>query len=211
MAPPTLDALDAFLAGCSLLENVEEVPAGSNAGPIVEPIQASTGNRRGDPWCASAKAYVGSRVLGKRWPLPLTASCNALAIFAAKHAILRTTAVVYADLAANGLRDAAGALVIAATDVGSTIGAAADIVAAPARGDVCLLYSTRLHHFHHAGAVREVLATRFRTWEGNTTKAGQAGNEREGWGYFPKEHALADPWGFVRWIDLLELLERVPH
>ncbi len=207
----TMGLIDAYLGGCALLENVEEVPAGSNDGPIVHPIQAITGNKKGDPWCASAKAYVGDRILGARWPLPRTASCNQLATYAIAHGIFRCTALVYADMQKHGLHDAAGKTAIAAANVAQTIGGGGDIVGPPERGDVCLLYSVALHHFHHAGAVRGLLpGQRFGTWEGNTTKPGQSGNEREGWGYFAKDHALSDPWGWVRWIDLVDLLERVP-
>lgn len=212
MTGPTLFLLDAYLGGCALLENVSEVPPGSNDGPQVRAIQAVTGNTKGDPWCASAKAYVGDRIMGKRWPLPRTGSCNALAVFAIEQGVFRCTAATYADMAKHGLHDAAGKQLIAPADVRHAVGSEADIIGAPERGDVCLLYSLPSHHFHHAGAVRlaslPANALRFGTWEGNTTKPGAAGNEREGWGYFAKDHALADPWGWVRWVHLTDLLER---
>ncbi len=43
---------------------------GRNDGPVVEAILASTGNRRGDPWCGSANRYIydlsGFRQAGPR-------------------------------------------------------------------------------------------------------------------------------------------------
>lgn len=57
--------------------HVREI-GGANAGPDVEAYQRVTGNKRGDPWCASFVAWCGKRMLGAEWPLALTASCQAL-------------------------------------------------------------------------------------------------------------------------------------
>lgn len=57
---------------------------GSNAGPMVEPIQAATGNKPPDPWCASLIAYAGNAAFGADWPLPKSASCQALYIWGEK-------------------------------------------------------------------------------------------------------------------------------
>lgn len=61
-----------------------EVPSGTNAGPFVERCLAVTGNGKGDPWCASFVAMVGQTAFGKRWPVPLTASCLAVSGWAAQ-------------------------------------------------------------------------------------------------------------------------------
>jgi len=205
-AVPTISVIDAYLGGCELQVNLAEEPHGTNDGPMVRPIQATTGNKPPDPWCASAKAHVGVCILGKRWPLPLTASCNELAMAAIRRGVFRCTPVVYADLLAHGLFDAAKRQVIAPADVAQRIGGEAVIVGPPQRGDLALEYSLSLHHFHHAAAVRELLAggERFGTYEGNTVKPGAKGDPTEGWGYFKKDHALADPWAWVRWVSLLE-------
>lgn len=58
--------------------------SGANDGPWVEAIQRVTGNRRGDPWCASFVAFVlGMAYRGKN-PLPATASCDVLLEWARK-------------------------------------------------------------------------------------------------------------------------------
>lgn len=83
-----LSVIDAVLAGTGFLLPVREQPAGSNAGQMVEAILASTGNSKGAPWCAAAVYFVGSRVLGKDWPLPKTASCDILLEFARRNKLL---------------------------------------------------------------------------------------------------------------------------
>lgn len=49
-----------------------------NDGPWVEAIQRVTGNRRGDPWCASYVSAVLALAYGGAPPLPATASCDEL-------------------------------------------------------------------------------------------------------------------------------------
>lgn len=62
----------------------------ANDGPWVEAIQRVTGNRRGDPWCASFVAFVlGIAYQGKN-PLPATASCDRLLEHARARALLVT-------------------------------------------------------------------------------------------------------------------------
>lgn len=51
---------------------------GENDGPWVEAIQRVTGNKRGDPWCASFVAFVLGIAYRGAYPLPRTASCDTL-------------------------------------------------------------------------------------------------------------------------------------
>mgnify|MGYP001434088626 FL=1 len=55
-----------------------EVPPNTNSGPFVERCQKVTGNKKGDPWCASFIAMLGQLAFGAAWPLPLTGGCQAL-------------------------------------------------------------------------------------------------------------------------------------
>lgn len=62
----------------------------ANDGPWVEAVQRVTGNKRGDPWCASFVAFVlGIAYRGKN-PLPATASCDRLLQFARTQGIVTT-------------------------------------------------------------------------------------------------------------------------
>jgi hypothetical protein len=51
-----------------------EFPPNSNAGPYVQRVQRSTGNRPPDPWCASYVTDVGLQALGTLWPVRRSAS-----------------------------------------------------------------------------------------------------------------------------------------
>jgi hypothetical protein len=82
----TITVVDAFLRGLELLKFVREI--GANAGPGVEAIQKSTGNKPPDAWCASLMYYVGRLMLGSRWILPRTASCDELLAWARKEGLL---------------------------------------------------------------------------------------------------------------------------
>lgn len=66
---------------------------GKNDGPWVEAIQRTTGNKRGDPWCASFVNFVLDIAYRDLNPLPATASCDELLAFARKHNRLTTTPV----------------------------------------------------------------------------------------------------------------------
>jgi hypothetical protein len=57
----------------------------NNDGPWVEAIQRVTGNKRGDPWCASFVAAVLDMAYGGANPLPRTASCDVLLRHARQH------------------------------------------------------------------------------------------------------------------------------
>lgn len=65
-----------FLAFAKSQLFVREI--GTNAGQCVEEYLKTTGNRKGDPWCAAFIAWCGKSALGSKWPLPKTAGCQAL-------------------------------------------------------------------------------------------------------------------------------------
>ena len=58
---------------------------GANDGPWVEAVQRTTGNRRGDAWCASWVNFVLQIAYSGRSPLPVTASCDVILEWARKH------------------------------------------------------------------------------------------------------------------------------
>lgn len=64
---------------------------GKNDGPWVEAIQRTTGNKKGDPWCASFVNFVLDIAYRDLNPLPATASCDDLLAFARKNNLLTTT------------------------------------------------------------------------------------------------------------------------
>lgn len=64
---------------------------GQNDGPWVEAIQRTTGNRKGDPWCASFVNWVLDIAYKDQNPLPCTASCDVLLQHAVAHNLLTTT------------------------------------------------------------------------------------------------------------------------
>jgi len=61
---------------------------GANDGPWVEAIQRTTGNKKGDAWCASFVNFVLDIAFKDMNPLPCTASCDVLLEFARKHDLL---------------------------------------------------------------------------------------------------------------------------
>ena len=164
----TVSVVDLVVLGAELMEGILE-HGGPNRGPGVEACQRVTGNKPGDAWCASAVARAGSKFLGKRWPLPLTASCDELLEFARLHGALRTDRkcfewTVAAKLAADADR--------------------AKLVVPPRRGMVFLVMRTAKDSLH-CGFVRAVKGdgVAFKTIEGNTNPAGG----REGYGMFPRD------------------------
>lgn len=86
--PQAITVVGAVLAGAGLLEPVREIAGRQNDGYMIRAIQAATGNAPPEKWCASFVAYVGRGILGARWPLPATASCDDLLEFARRHAWL---------------------------------------------------------------------------------------------------------------------------
>jgi hypothetical protein len=98
---------------------VREVPRGSNRGPRVEAMLATTGLGPGYPWCAAAVATWGREALGTAWPLPLTADCDVLLSFAQRRGILRTSPAVgdvFLILSADDDDDARHTGVVTAVD-----------------------------------------------------------------------------------------------
>jgi hypothetical protein len=69
---------------------VREV-TGANDGPWVEAIQRTTGNKKGDPWCASFVNFVLDIAYQDQNPLPCTASCDVLLQYATEHKLLTAT------------------------------------------------------------------------------------------------------------------------
>lgn len=55
-----------------------------NDGPWVEAIQRVTGNKKGDPWCASFVTFVLDIAFRGKNPLVRTASCDVMLEFARK-------------------------------------------------------------------------------------------------------------------------------
>lgn len=85
------NAVDVLMRVALATEGASEVPANTNRGPFVERCQRITGNKAGDPWCASWLAMVGTAAVGESWPLPKTGGCQALADFAKAKGVLKDT------------------------------------------------------------------------------------------------------------------------
>lgn len=81
--------VELVLLALPLLDGIDEVP--SNRGRAVELMQKVGGGTAGDPWCADLVSYVGHALLGARWPLPLTGSCDALLRAARMKGLLKET------------------------------------------------------------------------------------------------------------------------
>jgi hypothetical protein len=86
-----VDVIDLVLSHAAKSVGAGEIPVNSNAGPYVERILAKRGLKKGSPWCAAEVSDTGELALGKRWPLPLTASCVVLGEFAQTHGVLMET------------------------------------------------------------------------------------------------------------------------
>lgn len=63
---------------------------GKNDGPWVEAVQRTTGNAKGDPWCASFVNFVLDIAYQDQNPLPATASCDVLLAHARRHRLITT-------------------------------------------------------------------------------------------------------------------------
>lgn len=95
-APPKLIQLtpaDLFLLGLDRMEGIEEV-GGDNHGRAVKRILARVGLAVGNPWCAALMYDAGNGMLGDRWPLPRTGSCDVLLERARQLGILVETPMV---------------------------------------------------------------------------------------------------------------------
>lgn len=78
----TLDVRELVLRVAAGAVGAGEHPPNSNAGPYVERVQRSTGNRPPDPWCASWVSLIGRTALGRSWPVPNTAGVMVIADWA---------------------------------------------------------------------------------------------------------------------------------
>ena len=83
-ASVTLSPVELVLRVSAATVGASEHPPNTNAGPYVERVQRSTGNKKGDPWCASWVTDIGTIALGKAWPVRRTASCALMGEWAAK-------------------------------------------------------------------------------------------------------------------------------
>jgi hypothetical protein len=73
------------------------------------------------------------------------------------------------------------------------------LVAAPAPGDLFLLYHAELSRYAHVGYVRSVRSDRLGTVEGNTNTDGS----RDGWGVFARERLMSSRLAYVRWAKVV--------
>lgn len=97
-APATLDVVAALLNVARGLLFVREDPPGSNSGEVIDQALrlsaiSPTAPAEQKYWCAAFVTLVGVLVLGARWPLPRTASCDALLAAARRAGVLRATPV----------------------------------------------------------------------------------------------------------------------
>lgn len=83
-----MTARDRIIPTALLFDGWVKEATKANDGPWVEAIQRVTGNRRGDPWCASFVAFVLDIAYRGANPLPRTASCDMLLAHARKHNLL---------------------------------------------------------------------------------------------------------------------------
>ena len=76
---------------------VEEVPRGSNRGPEIDYwlleafVAVPKGQRLGAPWCMAFVWCMGRQALGHRWPVPRTASVQAVHDWAKRAGCLEPT------------------------------------------------------------------------------------------------------------------------
>jgi len=87
LAPAVLDPSTVVRRAARMLLPIRE--ASQNMGRFVEAIIRFAGGTPPEAWCASVVYYVGRLMLGARWPLPKTRSCDVLLEFARQHGILR--------------------------------------------------------------------------------------------------------------------------
>lgn len=79
--------VDAFLGAMEMLDPVKELPG--NRGYFVDAINEDAGSPLASAWCLNTVGYAGRHVIGKRWPLPRTGSCDELLRFAKAKGIVR--------------------------------------------------------------------------------------------------------------------------
>ncbi len=119
---------------------IKEVPAGSNAGELVESVQRWAGGEKGQAWCSFFVYWVGTltcAVSGATWPLPRTGSCEALRQFAITNGMLHDVPApgdVYLLLNDKGLAHHTGFVIaVQATAFTEVSGNTSDPTAPPSR------------------------------------------------------------------------------
>lgn len=93
IAPIRILPAELFLLGLDRMEGIEEV-GGDNHGRAVKRILATVGLPVGNPWCAALMYDAGRGMLGDRWHLPRTGSCDVLLEYARRMGILVETPMV---------------------------------------------------------------------------------------------------------------------
>jgi hypothetical protein len=83
----TLDMIDLMLRVSAASIGAGEYPPNTNAGPYVKVVLAATGNKEGDPWCASQFNRWGKLALGDAWPVPMSASVMAVSAWAEREKV----------------------------------------------------------------------------------------------------------------------------
>ena len=91
-------SIAALLAQCAEDKDTQESPRGSNRGKRVEQMLRYTGLDGGYPWCAGAVAAWGIEALGKSWPAPRTADCDAILSWARRKNVLWKTDPLPGDI-----------------------------------------------------------------------------------------------------------------
>lgn len=88
--------IEALLAEARRYLGVQEHPPGSNRGLEIDYWIRETGldPQQGLPWCAAYVHQVGRQAIGAAWPVPRTASVNAIANWALGQSVIRDTPAV---------------------------------------------------------------------------------------------------------------------
>lgn len=73
-----INPIDLMLLVSDASVGASEVPPRSNRGPYVERVLAYTNTEAGNPWCASQFSRWGGECFKEAWPLPRSASVQAL-------------------------------------------------------------------------------------------------------------------------------------
>jgi len=87
------DPVEAVLAEARRYVGVAEQPPGSNRGVQIDYWLTEVGAAPGLPWCAAFISQVGRQALGVAWPVPRTASVQAIADWAVPRKLLLATPV----------------------------------------------------------------------------------------------------------------------
>jgi hypothetical protein len=85
------EAIEKIIAQAKEDAGTVEVPRNSNRGKRVEAMLANTGLDGGYPWCAAAVVTWGLEGLGKAFPVPRTADCDAILSWARRKGVLSRT------------------------------------------------------------------------------------------------------------------------